>query len=63
MTVLGASYQPPEAARATRARAFETAHALAAAVPVVRLDLPRELPPPETLGGVVAARLDALGLP
>jgi hypothetical protein len=58
--VLAASYRSPVEDGHRTALAFHAAHALAEAVPVIRLALPAELPPPDALAARVTAGLAAL---
>lgn len=60
LAVMAASYRSPAEDGERTAIDFHDAHALAAAVPVIRLALPAELPPPDALAAGVTASLTAL---
>ncbi len=63
VAVLGASYVSPVEDSAERpGRDCEVVHQLAASIPVVRLAIPEELPPPLVLGDLVARQLAMLDL-
>jgi hypothetical protein len=61
LAVMAASYRSPAEDGDRTAVDFHAAHALAATVPVIRLAMPAELPPPDALAAGVTASLTALG--
>jgi hypothetical protein len=60
LAVMSASYRSPAEDGDRMALDFRVAHVLAATVPVIRLTLPAELPPPDALAAGVTASLAAL---